>query len=162
MATPVKKIPQLKPAVAVGDSDLMLINQSGVTKKTTFGLLKRYLTEDFPSARDVELRRSSGYIQWRYAGESSWINLVALTDITGPAGGLSSRPTTYFTGTGAQLVFSPVPGLINSEATKCIVTVGGLVQLANSSYTVSTDLEGSVIFDEAPPLGQSISVQIFQ
>lgn len=39
--------------------------------------------------RDVELQKSSTHIQWKYTTEPSnaWRNLVALADITGPAGG---------------------------------------------------------------------------
>lgn len=38
--------------------------------------------------KEIELRNSSGFIQWRYLGgsEASWTNLVALGDLTGPAG----------------------------------------------------------------------------
>lgn len=36
--------------------------------------------------REVELRNNGTYIQWRYEGEASWTNLVALSAITGPAG----------------------------------------------------------------------------
>lgn len=38
--------------------------------------------------RDIELQKSSTHIQWKYTTEAStaWRNLVALSDITGPAG----------------------------------------------------------------------------
>lgn len=38
--------------------------------------------------RDIELQKSSTHIQWKYTTEASgaWRNLVALADITGPAG----------------------------------------------------------------------------
>ena len=45
--------------------------------------------------REVELQKSATHVQWRYVGDTSWTNLVALTDIawatgatwaTGPAG----------------------------------------------------------------------------
>lgn len=36
--------------------------------------------------REVELQKSATHIQWRYVGDASWTNLVALTEITGPAG----------------------------------------------------------------------------
>jgi hypothetical protein len=35
---------------------------------------------------ELELQVSSTYIQWRYVGEPTWDNLIALTEITGPAG----------------------------------------------------------------------------
>lgn len=36
--------------------------------------------------RTPELRAANGYIQWRYVGETSWNNLVALADLTGSKG----------------------------------------------------------------------------
>ena len=36
--------------------------------------------------REIELQTSATHIQWRYAGDTSWINLVALSTITGPTG----------------------------------------------------------------------------
>ena len=36
--------------------------------------------------REIELQKSSTAIQWRYAGESTWTDLVQLLEITGPAG----------------------------------------------------------------------------
>ena len=40
--------------------------------------------------RDIELKKSSTHIQWKYTTETSsaWRDLVALSDITGPSGGL--------------------------------------------------------------------------
>lgn len=40
--------------------------------------------------RDIELKKSSTHIQWKYTTEASsaWRDLVALSDITGPSGGL--------------------------------------------------------------------------
>ena len=36
--------------------------------------------------REVLLQKSATHIQWQYEGDESWTNLVALSDITGPAG----------------------------------------------------------------------------
>ena len=36
--------------------------------------------------REIELRKSSTAIQWRYEGDESWTDLVQLSEITGPAG----------------------------------------------------------------------------
>jgi hypothetical protein len=36
--------------------------------------------------REVELRVDSGYVQWRYVGDESWTNLIALATITGADG----------------------------------------------------------------------------
>lgn len=42
------------------------------------------------NGRDIELKKSSTHIQWKYTTEASsaWRDLVALSDITGPSGGL--------------------------------------------------------------------------
>lgn len=36
--------------------------------------------------REIELRVSGGYIQWRYVGSSSWYNLIATNTLIGPQG----------------------------------------------------------------------------
>jgi hypothetical protein len=36
--------------------------------------------------REVELQTGATHVQWRYVGDATWINLVALSAITGPAG----------------------------------------------------------------------------
>jgi hypothetical protein len=41
--------------------------------------------------RNIELRNSSTHIQWRYAGDATWLNLVALSTITGPQGGAGQQ-----------------------------------------------------------------------
>jgi len=41
---------------------------------------------DGADGREVELRTDSGYIQWRYAGDSAWNNLIAISAITGSVG----------------------------------------------------------------------------
>lgn len=38
------------------------------------------------TGKQVELQKSSTYIQWRYVGDTAWIDLVALADITGVKG----------------------------------------------------------------------------
>lgn len=41
---------------------------------------------DGTDGKQIELSVESGYIVWRYVGDTSWINLVALSTLTGPAG----------------------------------------------------------------------------
>lgn len=36
--------------------------------------------------REVEMQKNSTHVQWRYVGDPTWINLIPLTDITGPSG----------------------------------------------------------------------------
>lgn len=41
---------------------------------------------DGSDGREVEVHKSATHIQWRYVGDAVWADLVALNDITGPAG----------------------------------------------------------------------------
>lgn len=41
---------------------------------------------DGTDGREVELQASATYIQWRYAGETTWNNVIALSSITGKQG----------------------------------------------------------------------------
>jgi hypothetical protein len=41
---------------------------------------------DGEDGKEVEFNKSSTHIQWRYVGDTTWINLVALTDIKGDQG----------------------------------------------------------------------------
>ena len=36
--------------------------------------------------REVELGKNSTHLLWRYVGDNVWINLISLTEITGPKG----------------------------------------------------------------------------
>lgn len=162
-----KRVPQLKAASAVYDNDLILIDQENVTKKATFKLFKDYIGTGTGGGtgvdgREVELRNSGTYIQWRYVGVDSWTDLVSLADITGPTGSVSASGTVYFDADSVKINFSPVPGISSTDATKCLVVVGGVTQQANVSYTVSLANGGTLIFTEPPPLGNSISIQSFQ
>lgn len=38
------------------------------------------------SGREVELQKSTTHVQWRYAGDPTWTDLIPLADITGPSG----------------------------------------------------------------------------
>lgn len=41
--------------------------------------------------REVELRKNTTHVQWRYAGAATWVDLVALTEITGPKGDVGAQ-----------------------------------------------------------------------
>ena len=159
-----KKIPQLVPATSVSDSDLVLLTQSNVTKKATFGLLKKYMADEFVHARDIQIRKYNGYIQWRYAGDSAWTNLVALQDLQGPQGppGAGSSVQSTFTGDGVTKIFNGISSIFYTNALKYNVSVGGVVQEPFVAYNISLADGGSLIFEEAPPLDIPISIIAFQ
>lgn len=157
-----KKISQLLAAIALHDEDLFVIKQSVGTRSTTLLALREYIGAlDGGVSKDIELRKSDGYIQWKYVGDTVWNNLVALSDLQGP-GGSGSLSQQVFAGDGVKKIFNGISGIISSDALKCIVTVGGATQQPNVSYTVSTEEGGSVIFDEAPPDNLTITVCVFQ
>ena len=56
-------------------------------KKYTDNLILQ-LMEDIGNekCREIELRKSSTHIQWRYVDEDKWTNLVAIEDLIGPIG----------------------------------------------------------------------------
>jgi len=165
MALKAKNIPQLPPVTALADYDIMIFQQGTTTRRGTVGLLKQTIGQDIVQGRDIQLRVSDGYIQWKYAGTSTWQNLVALEDLKGAKGDTGSAQISepaFFTGDGTRKVFSPVPGLTSTNAYKCEVAVGGIVQQAVVSYTVSLADGGSLIFDEAPPANIAVSIQPLQ
>jgi hypothetical protein len=52
---------------------------------------------------DVEFQSSSTHLQWRYAGGSTWADLVALSAITGPQGNAGPQGSTGATGSNIEL-----------------------------------------------------------
>lgn len=157
-----KKIPDLNAAIGVNNGDLFMLSQNNTTRKTTFGAIKQTIAEEVARDREIEFRNNAGYIQWRHVGDPYWINLVSLEEIRGPAGEGTFEPITYFTGDGVTKKFFPISGIINNNAAKCTVTVGGVTQQAYASYTVSAVDGGTVTFDEAPPNNLPVSITPFQ
>ena len=155
-----KKIAQLLSAVSVSDADLLMITQSDVAKKATFGLLKEYISSDFTHPRDIQLRKSDGYVQWRYVGDGYWTNLINLADLQGPPGTGGVTQVTIIAD-GVKKIYSGISGMYSTHALNYNVTVGGVTQQPVVSFTVSLNDGGSLIFDEAPPSGLPIDIIIF-
>lgn len=77
MALPkIKKISQLPSAAQIAGDDFWIIDQNNVTKKATIRQL-------LDRAGNIELRKTTDYIQWRRVGDVEWQNLIALADISG-------------------------------------------------------------------------------
>ena len=51
------------------------------------GNLKGPQGDSGSDGREIELRATFTHIEWRYAGDTAWTDLVPLSAITGPAGG---------------------------------------------------------------------------
>lgn len=69
-------------------STLLYLRAGALRQKTQSGesALDAGSGEPSEDGREIELQKTATHVQWRYVGDASWTNLVALTDITGPAG----------------------------------------------------------------------------
>ena len=82
-------------AILTTDTEIVTPQVSDFT-----GLWKNYKGEAGTDAKNIELRIDSGYIQWRYIGET-WTNLIAVSEITGADGqDINHVSFTSTTGTG--------------------------------------------------------------
>lgn len=170
----IKRIPDLRPADPLKNSDLLIVSQyvQGVNKvrKTTVGSIKEAIIAGFPvdptggggggsggnlvvDENTVGVRINNEFIQWSFQG-GAWYNIITLAELRSAA----VPQVSFFTGDKVQKEFSPVPGLTSTNPNKCLVVVGGVVQQPTVSYSVSLENGGKLIFDEAPP-SVAISIQ---
>lgn len=112
-------------------------------------------------AREIELRNNGEYIQWRYVGDSSWINLVALEDLKGEQGKQGSNgfsPTVSITPVsgGARIEITDIDGvhvatiLDGTDGTDGTDGFSPIVEVTPTStgHTVSiTDKDGTKTFN---------------
>lgn len=125
---------------------------TGVTEANLDAAVANYLIANPPPAgddgREVEFQKSLTHVQWRYAGDPAWLDLVPLADITGQDGddGLSVELQTTAThiqwrqvgGTWANLVaLSALVGPAGppNELTIGTVTTGAPGSSAAASVT---------------------------
>lgn len=71
---------------APGSSVSVVINGVPGAQTISFTIPQGLAGNDGDDGREVEFQKSATHIQWRYVGDVAWNNLVALVDITGPAG----------------------------------------------------------------------------
>lgn len=64
---------------------------------------------DGADGREIELGTSATHVQWRYLGDPTWVDLVALADITGPQGAKGDKGDTG--SGGASSITSSYPAL---------------------------------------------------
>lgn len=69
-------------ATSISNSNYVVITDGSVSKKAKATLFKG---DTGVNGKSIELQKTSTHIQWRQEG-GEWTNLVALSDITGPAG----------------------------------------------------------------------------
>jgi hypothetical protein len=82
---------------------LLSIYQLAVSSGSFTGTYEEWLESvRGPAGREIALRVSGGFVQWQYAGETVWNDLVALTALVGPAGQNGQTPTFRVSGTKLQ------------------------------------------------------------
>jgi hypothetical protein len=82
------------------------------------------------------------------------------TGATGPAGGIQGTINSFFTANGSRTIFGPLAGASSTVASNYFVTVGGVSQEPDWSYTIlEEDGIYSVEFPEAIRSGIRISVR---
>jgi hypothetical protein len=101
--------------------------------------------------REVELQVAGGYVQWRYAGSGDpWADLVALSDITGPAGATGQQGAA-----GTVTIDSVTTG---APGTNASVTNTGTASAAILRFTIPRGDKGVAGQDGSDGAAASVSV----
>lgn len=81
-------------------TEVVYLVQGGVSKRTTVSALGATGPQGpvGDDGREVQLQTSATHVQWRYVGDSTWTNLVPLSEITGPQGVAGAAGATGATG----------------------------------------------------------------
>lgn len=83
--------------VTIGSGETELTNDDFIVFPVSVGPAGANGT-DGTDGREVEFQVSATHIQWRYAGEGSWTNLIALEDLKGDTGATGATGATGPTG----------------------------------------------------------------
>jgi len=96
--------------------------------------------ESGPAGDEVELQANATHIQWRYVGGATWTDLVALSEITGPAGATGSPGATGSTG---------------AQGNAATITLGTVGTGAPGSSVIITNsgTSGAAVFNFTIPRG---------
>jgi hypothetical protein len=96
---------------------------------------------DGDDGREVELSTSGGYIVWRYVGDESWTNLVALSTLTGPQGPQGEPGATGATGPAGADGEDGAPGTPGADGADAYVYVAYATDNAGTGFSLTpTDL----------------------
>jgi hypothetical protein len=100
---------------------------------------------DGDDGREVEIQNSGTHIQWRYVGDVSWTNIVALTAITGPTG---STGLTGAAGTNGDNAWTPELAVVADGARRVLQVVdwfgGEGTKPTTGLYVGATGLEALI------------------
>lgn len=118
--------------------------------------------------REIELDKVGDYLVWRYVGDSSWNNLIAIADITGPRGpqGEKGEPgdpanlTDYPTKTDMEdAISAAVDNLAATYATKEELADYVKTETANATYATKDELSGKLDSDALAGYATTVGVQ---
>ena len=118
--------------------------------------------------REIELDKVGDYLVWRYVGDSSWNNLIAIADITGPQGpqGEKGEPgdpanlTDYPTKTDMEdAISAAVDNLAAPYATKEELADYVTAETANATYATKDELSGKLDSDALAGYATTVGVQ---
>lgn len=99
---------------------------------------------DGGDGREVELQTSGTHVQWRYVGDASWVNLVALSAITGPAGAQGPQGAKGDTGSaGAAATVSVGSVTTGAAGSSASVSNTGTSSAAVLAFTIPRGDTGS-------------------
>ena len=94
-----KNITTVNEISSVDDSDKVFVNDGNTLKQiTVINLMKKAPASSGgggtpgKDGREIEIQNSGTAIQWRYAGDGSWTDLVQLSEITGSKGDPGETP----------------------------------------------------------------------
>jgi hypothetical protein len=102
---------------------------------------------DGADGREIELQKSATHIQWRYVGEPTWINLVALADLLAQISVASNVGLTYNGGVLSTVYNTQISDGVNS------IAVGGAAVASAAVWktrTIVQSLDAILFPDQAP------------
>ena len=115
------------------------------------------------NGKEIELQKSTDYIQWRYVGDTNWNNLVALTELKGNDGAKGAKGDTGATGQGiisggttGQILSKKsnadydtgwinIPSGGNSDTLVTVKIANGVLTLTKDKYQTTTITDGTEI-----------------
>lgn len=107
--------------------------------------------------REVELREGDTHIQWRYVGDAEWSDLIAIADITGPAGAQGVQGIPGEQGPKGDTGDPGPAGADGADGAAATIAVGTVTTgAAGSSATVTNSgTSAAAVLDFAVPRGDT-------
>jgi len=93
---------------------------------------------------DVEFNKSTTHLQWRYKSDATWIDLIPLSDITGPAGSIGELTPEQIDDIIAQLPPPDLSGKVDKETGKSLLATTEAAKI-HTAGSDDQDLSGLVV-----------------